>query len=88
MLRVFFVCAIGRQSGLHARPAEAAGLGLGEAQASLRTMMGVAQLGMPMVYGQLYQPTRATHTQSCLGLDAYRYIAIHVIPRMTFGAKD
>ena len=36
---------------LHTRAAAAVGIGVADSQANLRTMM---QLGMPMLYGQLY----------------------------------
>ena len=39
---------------LHARAAEVAGLGVGASQASLRTMMSIVQMAMPLVYGQLF----------------------------------
>lgn len=46
-----------RQSGtiaLHTRAAAAAGYGLGEAQAALKTMQSAVQLCMPIAYGRLY----------------------------------
>jgi hypothetical protein len=46
-----------RQSGtmaLHARAAAAAGIGLGEAQAALKTMQSALQLCLPVAYGRLY----------------------------------
>ena len=39
---------------LHTRAAAAVGIGVADSQANLRTMMSVLQLGMPMLYGQLY----------------------------------
>jgi hypothetical protein len=39
---------------LHTRAGEAAGLGIGEVQAGLRTISSVLSLTMPMVYGWLY----------------------------------
>ena len=46
-----------RQSGtmaLHTRAAAAAGYGLGEAQAALKTIQSAVQLSMPVVYGRLF----------------------------------